>query len=191
MDHEIDISNRQTAIPVDVDALHAAILTALELEQVESAVLSVSVVSNEEIHVLNRDHLDHDYPTDVISFQLDYSEDPAFDFDDDSDEIDEDSDSDAIEDQDDQSSSASSTDLRAAGAMIEGEVIASAEMAESMAADGRWSTQDELTLYVVHGLLHICGYDDLTDEEKQIMRSRERAIMAALGLKAIYAEDEC
>jgi rRNA maturation RNase YbeY len=78
---------------------------------------------------------------------------------------------------------------RAAGAAIEGEIIASAEMAVSMAADGKWSAEAELTLYIVHGLLHICGYDDLTPEEKCIMRARERAILSELGLTAIYAED--
>ena len=191
MSFEIDLCNRQNAVPVDLDALEAAVFRALELEQVASAVLSISIVSNEEIHTLNRDHLDHDYPTDVISFQLDYAEDADLESDDDS-EFDDDED--GVEEDPDGSTPAASSiavpsALRAAGAMIEGEIIASAEMAASMAADGQWSTLDELTLYVVHGLLHICGYDDLTDDEKLIMRARERAIMAALGLKAIYAED--
>ena len=81
------------------------------------------------------------------------------------------------------------TEGRAAGAAIEGEIIASAEMAVSMATDGEWSAEAELILYIVHGLLHICGYDDLTPEEKCIMRARERAILSELGLTAIYAED--
>jgi probable rRNA maturation factor len=62
-------------------------------------------------------------------------------------------------------------------------------MAVSMATDGEWSAEAELILYIVHGLLHICGYDDLTPEEKCIMRARERAILSELGLTAIYAED--
>jgi probable rRNA maturation factor len=187
MDFEIDISNRQEGIPVDVDKLHSAIVRTLQLEQVTSAVLSVSIVSNDAIHVLNRQHLNHDYPTDVMSFQLDYSEEGDFESPEDSDLND-----DELPEDDEpyeQASYADSTELRAAGAMIEGDIIASAEMAASMAAEGQWSTQDELTLYVVHGLLHICGYDDLCDEEKLIMRSRERSIMASLGLKAVYAED--
>lgn len=188
MEHEIDICNRQTAVAVDLTKLHSAVLTALEIEQVHVAVLSISIVGNDEIHTLNRDHLDHDYPTDVISFQLDFSEEIE---DDEPDELPDDDDLD-LESEDDSTEDeppSNSTGLRAAGAMIEGEIIASADMAESMAPEGHWSTQDELTLYVVHGLLHICGYDDLTDDEKRIMRSRERTIMSALGLKAIYAED--
>ena len=44
-------------------------------------------------------------------------------------------------------------------------------------------------LYVVHGLLHLCGYDDLTDEEQAVMRQREREILASLGLTARYEDD--
>lgn len=158
--HEIDISNRQRVTPVDCQVIEAAVRRALQIEQVQAAILSISIVDNATIHTLNRDHLQHDYPTDVISFQLDFSED------------------------DDQLS-----ELPAAGASIEGEIIASAEMAASMAAAGQWSAQDELTLYVIHGLLHICGYDDLDAESKRVMRGRERAILSSLGLTAVYADD--
>ena len=50
-----------------------------------------------------------------------------------------------------------------------------------MAGDAKWPVQSELTLYVIHGMLHICGYDDLTDDERVLMRSREAAILTALG----------
>ena len=63
-------------------------------------------------------------------------------------------------------------------------------MAAEMASSGQWTASNELTLYVVHGLLHICGYDDLTPAEKQIMRGRERAVLHALGLQPVYPDDE-
>ena len=69
---EIDISNRQSVLDFDENSLHAAVLKALAIEQVSSAVLSISIVDDSAIHVINRDHLQHDYPTDVISFQLDF-----------------------------------------------------------------------------------------------------------------------
>ncbi|MFN9720262.1 MAG: rRNA maturation RNase YbeY [Planctomycetota bacterium] len=185
MEHEIDICDRQESVAVDLTRLRAAMLTALKSERVRSAVLSVSIVSNDEIHDLNRRHLNHDYPTDVISFQLDFSENSGADFEPNA----EDSDPTNTDMPSEDGGVSDSDGVRAAGMMIEGEIIASAEMAESMAAEGQWSTQDELTLYVVHGLLHICGYDDTSDDEKRIMRSRERTIMAAIGLKAVYAED--
>lgn len=164
MAFEIDISSSQNIFSVDAGRLTHAIERALEIEQVASAVLSVSVVDNKAIHEINREHLQHDFPTDVISFQLDW----AFD-------------QEAPED--------APAGLRAAGAMIEGEIIASAEMAAEMASYGQWTAMNELTLYVIHGLLHICGYDDLNAEEKVIMRMRERTILNSLGLNPVYPDD--
>ncbi len=192
MPFEIDISNRQKTVSVDCQAIRTAILHALEMECVASAVLSVSIVDNAAIHAINRDHLQHDYPTDVISFQLGFEAE-------DSDGKDSDNDDSTSADvpqpmRSSQGSTAQSSDtaastLLAAGAAIEGEIIASVEMADDMASEGRWSTQDELTLYVIHGLLHICGYNDLIPEEQTIMRARERAILNAIGRHPVYAED--
>ena len=39
----------------------------------------------------------------------------------------------------------------------------------------------ELTLYIVHGLLHSAGEDDLDTTSRKRMRRREREIMAVLG----------
>jgi probable rRNA maturation factor len=201
MSYEIDISNRQQTVPVDFEALRAAVQRGLKTEQVRSAVLSISLVDNATIHVLNRDHLQHDYPTDVISFQLDFrteAEDEAEDEDDlaetEDDEADEhtvDADLASVPDDSDEHDENDEVGgpgsdgclLRAAGASIEGEIIASVEMAAQMAGEANWSTQSELTLYVIHGMLHICGYDDLTDDERQVMRTREAAILNSLGLQ--------
>jgi probable rRNA maturation factor len=190
---EIDISNGQSALAFDENRVRNAVLRALSIEQVASAVLSISIVDDAAIHVINRDHLQHDYPTDVISFQLDFISAENLQCDDeiendDEDLLDED-DAEIDDDSVDVTDGELLTEGRAAGAAIEGEIIASAEMAVSMAADGKWSAEAELILYIVHGLLHICGYDDLTPEEKCIMRARERAILSELGLTAIYAED--
>ncbi len=73
--------------------------------------------------------------------------------------------------------------------MIEGEVIVSAEMALEMAAQYHWQGSDELCLYLVHGLLHLCGYDDLSPEEQIVMRRRERDILQFWNLTPHYAED--
>ncbi|RLT08719.1 MAG: rRNA maturation RNase YbeY [Planctomycetota bacterium] len=164
MSFEIDISSSQDTLLIDVKGLTRALQRALQIEQVAAAVLSISIVDNKAIHQINREHLQHDYPTDVISFQLDF----AFT---------------------DEAPKDAPANLRAAGAMIEGEIIASAEMAAEMAVSGQWTAMHELTLYVIHGLLHICGYDDLSAEEKVIMRMRECAILNDLGLNPVYPDD--
>ncbi|MFN8707595.1 MAG: rRNA maturation RNase YbeY, partial [Planctomyces sp.] len=73
-EYEIDISNQQKVLPVDVALLRQTIEAALSLEDVGAAVLSITIVDNEAIHRLNREHLQHDYPTDVISFPLECSD---------------------------------------------------------------------------------------------------------------------
>lgn len=65
---------------------------------------------------------------------------------------------------------------------IEGEIIVSADTAERVAGDFGWSREDELLLYVVHGTLHLIGYDDRTPSLKARMQAREREILASLGL---------
>jgi len=42
------------------------------------------------------------------------------------------------------------------------------------------SFADELTLYIVHGLLHIHGFDDSTSEERKKMRRAERKVISVL-----------
>lgn len=166
MAFEIDISSSHSASAVDSDAIKVALVEALKLEQVQSAVLSVTLVDNPTIHRLNREHLNHDYPTDVISFPLEWM-----------------CDGERPEDR------AGQADGRAKGALIEGEIVVSVDYAEEMARRCGWATQNELTLYAVHGMLHICGYDDLTTDEKQVMRLREKAILGHLGIEVTYPDD--
>lgn len=188
MSFEIDICNRQKKFAVDTSAIRKAVAAALAAEQVAAAVLSISIVDDDEIHVMNRDHLDHDYPTDVISFQLDLRD--AEELSDTDGHADEDADVNAQEPWQDepaeQAGQSLAAELRARGARIEGEIIASVETANRLASSGLWSPTDELNLYVVHGLLHICGYDDLTPEEKRIMRRREQAVFATLGRTVVH-----
>ena len=168
MSFEIDISNSQRFVPVDIDVLRHAIECTLEIEQVAAPAPSASIVDNDAIHAINRQHLQHDYPTDVISFQLEFGfGDSPFD----------------------EQENGCADSLRAAGAKIEGEIVASAQMASDMASTGQWTIMNELTLYVIHGLLHICGYDDLSPEDKSLMRSHERAVLQNLGLKPVYPDD--
>lgn len=44
--------------------------------------------------------------------------------------------------------------------------------------DRRWTPADELRLLVVHGTLHVCGWDHARPEEEAAMRERERKLLA-------------
>jgi len=66
---------------------------------------------------------------------------------------------------------------------LEGEVIVSADTADLTAGWYGWTAADELLLYVIHGTLHLVGYDDATPEKKAEMRERELTYLAHFGVK--------
>lgn len=66
---------------------------------------------------------------------------------------------------------------------LDGEIIASADMAEKLCKTAGWSQADELLLYVIHGLLHLTGLDDESDAERIAMREWEQACLIALDVK--------
>jgi len=58
-------------------------------------------------------------------------------------------------------------------------------------ADAAGITVAEHTAHmVVHGMLHLRGYDHIVDKEAEIMESKEAAIMKKLGYKNPYADEE-
>ncbi len=46
----------------------------------------------------------------------------------------------------------------------------------------------EITLYLVHGMLHLLGYEDSTPTRRRLMRSRERAILKQLMAQGLTAK---
>lgn len=162
-DLALDITDQQSLLAVDHDRLRAAIARVLATERIASAEISLALVDDAEIHRVNREFLGHDYATDVISFVLNDKASPL----------------------DDVSSSRVAV---VAPPRLEGELIVSTETALREAAAHGWTPADELLLYVVHGLLHLCGYDDLTDEARPVMRAREREVLAGWQLVPIGLE---
>jgi len=60
------------------------------------------------------------------------------------------------------------------GQRLEGEVVASADTAQSRCSQYGLSPADELLLYVIHGTLHLVGYDDCNRRARATMRAKER-----------------
>ena len=165
--YTIEINESRNSRIADHDFLDQVIRRVLGEEQIEVATISLALVGDAEIHEVNRQFLGHNYPTDVISFLL----------------------NDPLE-------AAGVVRIRSAGEVcadslddiahqssdaIDGELIVSTETAIREAGVHGWSPKAELVLYVVHGLLHLCGYDDVTDEARPVMRSRERDLLAIWG----------
>ncbi len=69
----------------------------------------------------------------------------------------------------------------AAGGLL-GEVVASADTAAREAKERGVRPQDELLLYVVHGVLHLLGFDDHAPADQKKMRAAERKSLRAAGI---------
>ena len=145
----IEINNQQDRLTIDADRLTRAVEMILAEEGVEAAAINLAVVDDPTIHDLNRRFLDHDEPTDVLSFLLDEE-----------------------------------------AGQLEGDVIVSADTAARTAAQLQWPASDELLLYVVHGTLHLIGYDDLDPDSRGEMRERERHYLAEFGLPSPSIDPE-
>jgi probable rRNA maturation factor len=61
-----------------------------------------------------------------------------------------------------------------------GDVIISYPRAVSQAQEHGHSTEQELNLLIVHGMLHLMGYDHADEEEKSTMWARQDAILTGL-----------
>ncbi len=66
---------------------------------------------------------------------------------------------------------------------LEGEVVVSAETALRVAPRYGWSAQCELTLYAIHGALHLLGYNDLEPDDRGRMRAAEQRLLARCGIR--------
>lgn len=61
-----------------------------------------------------------------------------------------------------------------------GEIVISAQTAATCAAERGHSVNEELALYIVHGLLHLNGYDDMTPPERRAMHTVQNRVWRAL-----------
>jgi probable rRNA maturation factor len=110
------------------------------------AELSLVIVNDRQIRKVNRDYLQRDKPTNVISFAMQEGE--------------------------------------GAGVvpLLLGDVVISAETAARDAAEAGLSFESELYFLLLHGILHLLGYDHERSGEVEAarMETREREIFALL-----------
>lgn len=71
---------------------------------------------------------------------------------------------------------------------ILGDVVLAYETVAREAAEESKPIENHLTHLVVHGVLHLLGYDHEDDDEAEMMETRERQILAKLGVPDPYAE---
>jgi probable rRNA maturation factor len=137
---ELSLANEQSVHAVDEVQLLSAARRVLADSPYKSARISIAVVDDPKIHALNRKYLEHDWPTDVLSFLLDST-----------------------------------------ATHLDGEIILSADTAAAAAAEQGTTPAAEQLLYVVHGMLHLVGYDDVEPAAAPRMRAAEQHYLNIFG----------
>ena len=144
----IEVINEQNFIQIDEDKIKFICSKIISDAGFRTGLLVVVLTDNMAIRVLNLKYLEHDYVTDVISFNLDCT-----------------------------------------NSHLEGETVASAELAKERCEEFGWDEESELLLYVIHGTLHQVGYDDQTENDAKLMRQKEAFYLRLLGI-IVNSEDE-
>mgnify|MGYP001064793331 CR=1 FL=1 len=114
---------------------------------------SITFVDNERIQVINRDYRGIDRPTDVISFALEEMGENEVPI------------------------------LPEEGEpRVLGDIIISVERTHEQAAEYNHSFERELGFLVIHGLLHLLGYDHQNAEQEKEMFGLQESILSSFGL---------
>lgn len=82
----------------------------------------------------------------------------------------------------------SATDVMSFEIDGEAEIVVSVETARRIAAERGHEARAEIALYIVHGLLHTLGYDDVRVRDRRRMRAAELVVLQRLGLH-VHAVD--
>jgi len=143
---EVEVSDTQAHLSISPDWIANLVRRTLIHEGIERADISVALVDDASIRVINARYLLHDWATDVISFR--FSEEDS--------------------------------------AELTGELVVSAEMAASTAVEANCEPAQELALYLVHGLLHLCGYNDQAADDVAVIRGREGEVLGLLGIENLF-----
>lgn len=143
----VHVNNQQSLFDINSDRIAEAVRSVLADHDVSKGEVSVALVDDARIQLLNCQHLNHDYPTDVLSFLY-------------------------------ESHFSVGTDRS-----VDGELIVNTDMARRVGREYGLAEHDELLLYVVHGALHLVGFDDDTVESQRQMRDQERQHLRRLGIE--------
>ncbi len=158
---ELYIENNQDVIEITEEireVIEKCVDAVLESEECDfDCEVSVTIVDNEEIRELNREHRGKDTPTDVLSF-------PILDFDEDGNIIDSEFDFDEE-------------------LVVLGDIVISAQRAMEQAKEFGHSFIREIAFLTVHSMLHLLGYDHEDNVNmEQIMFKKQKDILDKMGI---------
>ena len=136
-----------------MEAVEKACLETLKYEEFdEDCEISLSFVTDEEIHQINRQFRNVDAPTDVLSFpQLTFEE-------------------------------GEEADVNENGEIVLGDIIISVERAKEQAEEYGHGLKREIAFLTVHSMLHLLGYDHMEKDEEEDMFRRQKEILEIAGI---------
>lgn len=67
--------------------------------------------------------------------------------------------------------------------LLFGDVYISIERVKENSKTYKTSFNEEMFRVIIHGVLHLCGFDDKTKEEKSLMRSKENDFLSSIDWK--------
>ncbi len=154
---EINISvERSLSVQLKESWLQGIVLKTLEIEGiVSSAEIGLVITDNKTIQKLNRTYRGDDKSTDVLAFRMI----PSIN-------------------QRDEQLFVNPPD----GVNHLGEVVISYTQAVKQAQQHGHGVEQELALLIIHGILHLLGYDHELPHENQQMRAKEKEILERLEL---------
>ena len=160
IEHEVEVE-----FGFDTDVLiEKVIIAALDYEQCPyEAEVSVILTDNTAIQAINQEHRHIDAPTDVLSFPMVNYNTP--------------SDFDCLEEEQEDCFHPDT------GELMLGDIIISVDKVKSQAEEFGHSTMRELGFLVAHSMLHLCGYDHMEVQEREVMEQKQREIMELVDLK--------
>lgn len=126
------------------------------------AQVNLLITDNEGIREYNKQYRDIDSPTDVLSFpMISFASEADFSI---------------VEEQE-----ADYFDPES-GELILGDIIISADKVKEQAVKFGHSEKREFAFLVAHSLLHLCGYDHITEEEAKVMEQKQEEILNRLSI---------
>lgn len=135
---------------------------AIEAEQFPyEAEVNILLVSLEEIQEINREHREMDRPTDVLSFPMITYEHPG-DF------------SKLEQDQDNFNPDT--------GEALLGDIILCIDKMKEQSEQFGHSQKREYAFLILHSMLHLFGYDHVTEPEAAVMEQKQREILEQMGI---------
>ncbi len=150
-----------------------------------NANVSITFVDNEEMKSLNSQFRGIDAPTDVLSFEFEGEDDADFGFISTPEELDAtkpdankpDTSKLNANKLDAKEPATSKSDAENSLPVELGDVIIAPDVAFAQCEDYNMTKIGEISLLLVHGLLHLCGYDHIENSDAKIMQDREICLL--------------